>query len=682
MHRTSRWLHALLLTATSLAGAQTVAFKLVDTWTFGGHVGEVTWGTLMPDGQRVYTQSGPQLLTWDAASGRLLNSREPAPGQRLSIPTGDWSSVAAPESLRTLVQVGEGDQARLKVLELATSTFSGDFGPLPAFFREQWTPGQRAVAFISHQAPYVYYWREGQARALTLSGETARHGGDLQAVFAPDARTLYVLGQQLTAYDVTGGTPRPLWGLTAPEVPGRDGKPLTGWAASFTSPVLSHNPAQPQLLLSSAQGLLLLNTGGDPAPRWLDPRFGEVAGIFTVAWSRDGSRAFLGAAGYLHEIDTATGRTLSVVDGRRLLAQTPGKLWTAHFDKVAEFDRATGLDERVVSEAPAWNAPLAVDEAGAPLAALVKAGPGLAVRRWVGGQEMVTPLSDHFTRAADSSPDGGRVASVGSANVQMLERGSRRLVWQVAARDAYALAFSPDGRLLALGEGGQTRLLDVETGQVRATFRTSSALWPVGARGLNRALAFSPDGRHLLVGYEAGGAAVWNVASGELEWSARVVPAGKGWVLSAAFSPEGMRVALGTGGGAVHIFSLPDAQAAGIYALSGAVRALAFGPDGSLAAGSLAGEVRRWDAAGGGAEILSQRLASGVTALTFSSAGSLVVGTAGGELLALRPGQPPQALAKSGALVQSLDWNAARAELVSSERDNALRFYRTEGSEK
>ncbi|MCP2014537.1 WD40 repeat protein [Deinococcus sp. HSC-46F16] len=682
MHRTSRWLWALLLTATPLAAAQVVSLKLVDTWTFGGHVGEVTWGTLTPDGKQVYTQSGPQLLTWDAASGRLLSSREPAPGERLSVPAGDWPSVAAPESLRTLVQVGEGDKARLKVLELASGTFSGDFGPLPVVFREQWTPGQRAVAFVSHQAPYVYFWQEGQAHALTLSGETARHGGDLQATFAPDTRTLYVLGQQLTAYDMTADPPRPLWSLTGPEVAGRDGESLSGWVAPFASPVLSHNPARPQVLLSSAQGLMLLNTQGDPAPLWLDPRFGEVPGILTVAWSRDGDRAFLGAAGYLHEIDTATGRTLGIVDGRRLLAQTPQRLWTAHFDRVAEFDRVTGLDDGVVSEAPAWNAPLAVDETGAPVAALVKAGPGLAVRHWAAGQETVTPLSDHFTRAAASSPDGGRVASVGSANVQMLDRASRRLLWQVAARDAHALAFSPDGRLLALGEGGQTRLLDVATGAVRATFKTSSETWKVGARGLNRALAFSPEGRRLLVGYEAGGAAVWNVATGEPEWSARAVPSGKGWVLSAAFSPEGKRVALGTGGGAVHIFSLPDTQVAATYTLPGAVRALAFGPDGSLAAGSLTGEVRRWDAGRGGAEMLGQKLASGVTALAFSSGGTLVAGTAGGDLLALEPGQPPQPLARAGGLVQSLSWNAARAELLSSERDNAVRFYRAEGSEK
>lgn len=310
MRRTSRLLCTLLLTAAPVIAAQAVTLKLTETCAFGGHAGEVTWGTLTPDGQQDYTQSGPQLLTWDAASERLLKSREPAPGERLSVPAGDWSSVAAPESLRTLVQVGEGDRARLKVLELATGTFSGDFGPLPVAFREQWTPGQRAVAFISHQAPYVYYWREGQAHALTLSGETAQHGGDLQAAFAPDARTLYVLGKQLTAYDVTGDAPRPLWWLTGAEVAGRDRKPLSGWAAPFISPTLSHNPARPQLLLSSAHGLALLNTGGDPAPLWLDPRFSEVAGILTVSWSPDGERVFVGAAGYLHEIDTATGRTL------------------------------------------------------------------------------------------------------------------------------------------------------------------------------------------------------------------------------------------------------------------------------------------------------------------------------------------------------------------------------------
>ena len=41
-----------LAAALTFGAAQAASFQLQDTWTFGGHQGEVEWGTLTPDGER------------------------------------------------------------------------------------------------------------------------------------------------------------------------------------------------------------------------------------------------------------------------------------------------------------------------------------------------------------------------------------------------------------------------------------------------------------------------------------------------------------------------------------------------------------------------------------------------------------------------------------------------------
>jgi WD40 repeat protein len=139
------------------------------------------------------------------------------------------------------------------------------------------------------------------------------------------------------------------------------------------------------------------------------------------------------------------------------------------------------------------------------------------------------------------SPDGRLLASSGSdgpaSRVRLRETGSWRVVRDlVQPGHINAAAFSPDGSILATGaQGGRVRVWDVSTGACR---RTMTFVQPAIER-----VAFSPDGRRLAV---AAGRTVqlWDPSTGERLLTFRdVVPN----VYAVVFSPDGTRLAAGGG---------------------------------------------------------------------------------------------------------------------------------------
>jgi WD40 repeat protein len=96
-----------------------------------------------------------------------------------------------------------------------------------------------------------------------------------------------------------------------------------------------------------------------------------------------------------------------------------------------------------------------------------------------------------------------------------------------------AVEFSPDGRLLAAGDGPAVRLYDSFTGRVE---RVLSRTDPADYRGPAHDLVFAPDGLRLAVRYEYSATQVWSVSAGRRlgELSRTAVPP--------AFLPCGRRV--------------------------------------------------------------------------------------------------------------------------------------------
>jgi WD40 repeat protein len=188
------------------------------------------------------------------------------------------------------------------------------------------------------------------------------------------------------------------------------------------------------------------------------------------------------------------------------------------------------------------------------------------------------------------------------------------------------VAFSPDGKTLAVGQGSRLSLWNTASGKRISTM-------PAFLTGAADSLAFSPDGKTLLVsgllcGGDSGCAELWNVATGK-EIGTPFGAAGLPGVL-AAFSPNGDMVATTGPGSTVRLWSTATSQqVGGSFSVPDGVESLTFSPDGAmLATGGGDGTVRLWNVATGrqSGTALAPAGAQAVDAVTFSPDGSFIAG--------------------------------------------------------
>jgi WD40 repeat protein len=241
-----------------------------------------------------------------------------------------------------------------------------------------------------------------------------------------------------------------------------------------------------------------------------------------------------------------------------------------------------------------------------------------------------------------------------------------------------ALAFRPDGKLLALGTFKEVRLVDTDSGKVVATLP--------GEADDVRAVAFSPDGKLLAAAgglpARSGEVKIWDVdKSAEL----RTINGHADCIYGVEFSPDGKSIATSSYDKLIKLWDVESGKE--IRTLKDhidAVYALAFTPDGKrLVSASADRGVKVWDVASGERLYTLSEPTDGLNTLALDPSGKRVA--AGGLDRTIRVWSLRD---KSGTLVNSLiahedailqlAWSPDGKYLLSASADKELKIFKAD----
>ncbi|RJL35669.1 WD40 repeat domain-containing serine/threonine protein kinase [Bailinhaonella thermotolerans] len=479
----------------------------------------VAAAALSGDGRTLVAVTARRARAWDTATGRELRTWSfPAPLDLLN----DWAEV---EIVGGAAIVATSEGARR--WDLATGEVAGVRPAETAAADGSWTlRRQGRIARLTHART----GRTVELGRLDGAGTQGRWNGGEVTVSADGSLAASVTVREVQIWRMAGGqllTALPVLGATGGEAP----EPPRGGFDGRTFRYLVEDRV--------------------------------FAADLTDLAARPGSPGGKPAAG--HEVNLAA---LSP-DGRHLVTDTVDG--GVELRRVRDGGRVARLASGAESVAFAPDGGLAA-LVGADATVVADPRTGPVVARIPAGVPDPAPVV--FSR------DGSRLALAVPGGVQVWDPRTGRRLWTQAHRDVADLAFSPDGRRLAVA-GADLRLLDAATGRPAGS--------PFGAIGGGTAFTrafFTHSGRDLVTLDSRARLTRWDTATGR---QVNLVQAEAASAPVAAYSPREDLVAVHAGRGRVHLLdpisgtllgSLRD-TGGGRDPRIGDVTSLTFTPDGA-----------------------------------------------------------------------------------------------------
>ncbi|MCX5792885.1 MAG: caspase family protein [Elusimicrobia bacterium] len=528
-----------------------------------------------PDGATLKTFGGKTTTVWDPATGSILQtvpgSGKPSPDGRIFAGGVDYSSIG-------LFEYGTGRLLR---------TLRKHGGQINCF---AFSPDGGTLASGSDDMTVKLWDVASGAELRTLTGNS---GAVWAVAFSPDGRTVAGGGfdRTIRLWDVRSG--KELWKVDGANIVqslafSPDGKRLAEAGKLrdvSTGKVLLSVKGGTRMLVFSPDGNLLAGDSGYGVKIWdaatgreVQTLSGSARRIRTVAFSPDGKNFINigedGLMGFWDLIsskapefrkvekfdafspdqklyatwfemqgrgdpvqmariwDSGTGKELSTIRGFYLTFSPDNKRvavgsYGDSFKKVRIYDAATGALLRALPE----RANLSKMAFSPDNRTLAVCSTDKTLRLWdtVEGKSLrEIGRSEEFCKALAFSPDGRLLADAGMNELRILDPSTGELVTSAPNGNTEAVAFSPDSKLMALGDlNSKVALLDSRTGQgVHAL---------AGHSYYVRSVAFSPDGKFLASGSFDARTKLWDTASGR-ELATLISFGDKDWVVVA---PDG-----------------------------------------------------------------------------------------------------------------------------------------------
>ncbi len=548
-----------------------------------------------PDGHGIAVVYARQLAVWDLDTGQeRFNKTGPGtfPSENLAF---------SPDGRRIIASYGSFNQGGIGLAQIVDARTGAQVGEtIPGHENGVWgvaySPDGRQVALTS--ADLIEVWDLATRKPVrSLRG----HSGFIYTVnYSPDGKYLASGGMDTTVrlWDrTTGGLVRSFLGHEG-----------------FVREVEFSPDSQQIASASDDKTIKLWSVNSDRERATL---YGHEKFVHSVSFSPDGHRLASGG------LDQTT----------KIWFAAPSLQLTFHGHNGWVKDVAFGPDsQRVATGSYAFAT-----------------GNFLQIWNPVTGERIQTfPAATTPVQSLAFSPDGQRVATIGiDETVGVWDAGigrrlmkirepstiasvpvraqSRRRTWVKQLQLGYgAIAYSPDGRQLAISDGqNSVAIHDAETGQAIHILE--------GHTAKVLTIAFSPDGRQIASAGDDRTVKVWEVGSGR---AVHTLAGHTAPVYGVAFSPAGKTLAsvggdfqtFGKSGEAILWSAATGRLMHQLLGHSAVVSGAAFSPDGSrLATASFDRTIRLWDTSSGQEVFTLRGHLNGVICVAFSPDGQRII---------------------------------------------------------